>query len=176
MTVLASNGDSYLVNFGDGYLCPDGSTADAESLVTDDFKSISAAYYDESVPDGNWVLLNVLRSAGVTYGGAPIVYILDGDTIVSHDVSYRCEDGILMATDASTSEGGWFRSDGAVSEISGAVACDGDVVATEPTTEQFFIELAPLDSLGDNSSPVSLLCDAFSTLVLILQGHVNYGW
>lgn len=170
VTVLASNGNKYLVNFCEAYLCPDGSTADAESLITDDFKSISAAYYDTPVDNGNWVLLDVLKSAGVTYDNAMVaddVYDPNANFFLP---TYACVDGALQVSNGDNVVGYVYCDNAFGDGRVGFVDCDGGI--TDASLEEWF-ECMPLRMLAQDED-VNDTRKAYNTLVLILQGRIDY--
>ena len=173
--VQDSNGQLYLVGFGESghYLTDVGGHADA-AAITEDFKSISTAYYDDN-NDGvdNLALLNSLVGAGVSFANTDI--IVDPEDYTEPQLNspaYVCDVNVLHIH-VGGDDLGYVFDDDVLFSGTGAIGCSANKVE-EPTGQTMWMETAVLSALVSGSG--SALCRAYNSLIMILAGRIPYQW
>lgn len=181
VTIIDSDGAVYLVGFGDatvpGYLTSDGQWGDGRDLPeTMEFGSVMAAYYNDNTEGvNNLAILPVLAGTGVSFAGTPLCLNPgDDDEATLFVPSFTCSEGILRVLNQGVVLGFIGCGNWPAGRV-GAIDCSGDVVDLPSSGTRWLTTLNPVVITGEETE-LDELKPGWNTLMLILQGHINYTW
>lgn len=172
VVVLDTNGNKHLVGFGaeDTLLRIDG-TFDAAGGEAQDIESqIPAGFYDVTAPLNNWNILFWLRdNANISFANTPLVNRNNDEIFVP---VYSCVDNFLYIDDTEhTLLAHNVYNDANIGDVNGWLNCSGQIVEDSGEYLDDIIEIVELSQLTDIEGELK---DAFSTLVLMLNGRFTY--
>ena len=176
ITVYDSEGNRYLIGlYKDDYLMTHEGAMDEINPEAYNCGVIDAAYVDNNVPEGNWLILKWLKdNYNFDFTEFDLVQILNGENIDLFTPEYTCNsENVLTVGISSDNKPIALFNDYAYFDDTGLVNCQGDGLVLDASESYDTIEILPLDNLSNGQSSITPKAGAIDALILMLGNHMH---
>lgn len=172
VTVVDGNGQSYVLRiYNDkSYLTEHGWT-DEVNIDWNTYVAIDVARCDQSVPDGNWMILKWLKdNYAFDFSSFPIIYYTNDRDFAPYYGTITCYDNLCLVFNNDEIENLAFYDDYEIHETSGYVNCEGSGNVEPIEQIEHYVNILSLDRLDDSTETGSSYSAAMNSLILALKG------